>query len=266
MQPLHGRNRRAQRRHADAGAARRRCFRCGTTRRRGTWRRWRRGRGGSFFADRRYAGTATDIVRDICGGLAAGRLEDGNRLTLNIGVALRLRSATLTARSSSSEPWLPGNLPHDKNNFAPRTGSTFKLDDKTSLRGGYGLFFAFAPNDGVQQATRIRAPVREPDRQQRPCRLRDRTGSDQALVAEGKGRAKAEFASVARERVRHLNRTTRLHPRADAGDQLSRPPDAVQPSGVGRRSAPDRRASVGRDQLRPTRVAAAKRPRPRMRI
>ena len=28
----------------------------------------------------------------------------------------------------------------------------FALDDRTVLRGGYGLFFAFSPNDGVQQS------------------------------------------------------------------------------------------------------------------
>jgi len=49
-------------------------------------------------------------------------------------------------------PWLPGNLPHDTNNLAPRLGVNYRLDDDTSLRGGYGLFFAFAPNDGVHQS------------------------------------------------------------------------------------------------------------------
>jgi len=49
-------------------------------------------------------------------------------------------------------PFLPGNLPHDNNNVAPRIGANVRLNDRTSVRGGYGLFFAFAPNDGVQQA------------------------------------------------------------------------------------------------------------------
>src|SRR2546422_215155 len=48
-------------------------------------------------------------------------------------------------------PWLPGNLPREKTNFAPRFGLNLGLNDRTVLRGGYGLFYAFAPNDGVQQ-------------------------------------------------------------------------------------------------------------------
>ena len=42
-------------------------------------------------------------------------------------------------------------MPIEKTNFAPRTGFAFKVNDRTALRGGYGLFYAFAPNDGVQQ-------------------------------------------------------------------------------------------------------------------
>jgi hypothetical protein len=49
-------------------------------------------------------------------------------------------------------PWLPGNLPRDTNNVAPRLGMNYRLNDQTVLRGGYGIFYAFAPNDGVQQA------------------------------------------------------------------------------------------------------------------
>ena len=30
-----------------------------------------------------------------------------------------------------------------KNNFMPRVGATYKLDDKTVLRGGYGMFYGF---------------------------------------------------------------------------------------------------------------------------
>ena len=30
-----------------------------------------------------------------------------------------------------------------KNNFMPRVGATYKLNDKTVLRGGYGVFYGF---------------------------------------------------------------------------------------------------------------------------
>ena len=60
-------------------------------------------------------------------------------------------------------PFLPGNLPHDKNNVAPRVGANVRLDDKTSVRGGYGLFFAFAPNDvaGTQSNSTL-SPIIHP--------------------------------------------------------------------------------------------------------
>ncbi len=36
-----------------------------------------------------------------------------------------------------------------------------RLSDRTILRGGYGLFFAFAPNDGVQQTEFDASTVRD---------------------------------------------------------------------------------------------------------
>jgi hypothetical protein len=75
----------------------------------------------------------------------------GDKLALNLGMRYDLDT---NAHSEKVEflPWLPGNLPHDTNNLAPRLGTNYKLNDRTVLRGGYGLFFAFAPNDGVQQS------------------------------------------------------------------------------------------------------------------
>jgi outer membrane receptor protein involved in Fe transport len=75
----------------------------------------------------------------------------GSNLTLNLGARYDWDDNTY-GEKLKLPPFLPGNLPHDNNNVAPRIGANVRLDDKTSIRGGYGLFFAFAPNDGVQQA------------------------------------------------------------------------------------------------------------------
>ena len=92
-----------------------------------------------------------DIKRHLFGGWIQDDWKLGDRLTLNLGARYDWDDNTYGERLTLM-PFLPGNLPHDNNNVAPRLGANVRLDDKTSVRGGYGLFFAFAPNDGVQQA------------------------------------------------------------------------------------------------------------------
>jgi hypothetical protein len=73
-----------------------------------------------------------------------------SRLTLNLGMRYDL-DTNGHAEKVAFLPWLPGDQPHDTNNIQPRIGVNYRLDDRTSIRGGYGLYFAFSPNDGVQQ-------------------------------------------------------------------------------------------------------------------
>jgi hypothetical protein len=92
-----------------------------------------------------------NIVRHLYSGWLQDDWKIGDRLTLNLGARYDWDDNTYGEKLKLM-PFLPGDLPHDSNNVAPRMGVNVRLNDKTSLRGGYGLFFAFAPNDGVQQA------------------------------------------------------------------------------------------------------------------
>ena len=92
-----------------------------------------------------------NIVRHLVGGWIQDDWRVGDRLTLNLGARYDWDS---NAHSEKLElrPFLPGDQPHDTNNLAPRIGANFRLNDRTVVRGGWGLFFAFSPNDGVQQS------------------------------------------------------------------------------------------------------------------
>jgi len=91
-----------------------------------------------------------DVVRHLFAGWAQDDWKVHNNLTINVGVRYDFDN------NGNSEklkflPWLPGDQPYDIDNFAPRLGVNYHLNDRTVVRGGYGLFYAFAPNDGVQQ-------------------------------------------------------------------------------------------------------------------
>ena len=48
-------------------------------------------------------------------------------------------------------PWINDDVPYDLNNVGPRVGFALTLDDKTVVRGGYGLFYAQASTDEAHQ-------------------------------------------------------------------------------------------------------------------
>ena len=90
------------------------------------------------------------MVRHVWGAWLQDDWSVTNKLTINVGMRWDLDSNGHNEKTVF-RPWLPGGQPREKTNFAPRTGFGFKVDEKTAIRGGYGLFYAFAPNDGVQQ-------------------------------------------------------------------------------------------------------------------
>ena len=65
----------------------------------------------------------------------------GLRWDLETGVGAKLALA----------PILPGDNPEDKNNFGPRVGFAYALNDRTVVRGGYGKFFAEGTADEYHQ-------------------------------------------------------------------------------------------------------------------
>jgi hypothetical protein len=99
--------------------------------------------------------TNTEHTYDVTRHLLSGWVQDdwrmGDRLTLNLGTRWDWDSNG-NSEKLEFRPWLPGNLSRANYNFAPRLGMNLALNDRTVLRGGYGLFFAFQPNDGVQQS------------------------------------------------------------------------------------------------------------------
>ena len=168
VQPLHGRHRRAAGRGARPIS--RRCSRSGTTRPPGTCSRCRRSRGRSFTpSPTRTTGTTSSATSSAAGCRTTG--GSGNSLTLNLGVRYDWDS---NAHSEKLEfrPFLPGDLPRDNNNVAPRVGMNLRLNENTvAARRVRALLRVRAER---RRAAELfdGAPVRIPDRQQRATRLR----------------------------------------------------------------------------------------------
>ncbi|HEX7955597.1 MAG TPA: TonB-dependent receptor, partial [Pyrinomonadaceae bacterium] len=72
------------------------------------------------------------------------------KLTLNLGVRYDYESLACPP-VTNPDPLLlnngvnTGNCPKDKNNFSPRAGFSYAFDDKTVVRGGFGLYYARTP-------------------------------------------------------------------------------------------------------------------------
>ena len=98
-----------------------------------------------------------------------------SRLSLNLGPALRLHDAgarSRTTRRPTSIPPAAGSLVFatdgslqdrslvkpDRNNFAPRVGVVYKLDDKTILRGGWGIFYNLFDRVGSEDQLALNLP------------------------------------------------------------------------------------------------------------
>ena len=94
------------------------------------------------------------VSRNVLGGWLQDDWRVADRLTLNLGVRYDWDSNG-HGEQITFLPWLPGNTPRDNNNVAPRVGVNYTVDDRTVVRGGYGLFFGLAYNGTVQTAEEL---------------------------------------------------------------------------------------------------------------
>jgi hypothetical protein len=96
------------------------------------------------------------------------------RLTVNLGLRYDFMTPTLEANNAQTN-FLPagsgslvfakdgsledrGLVKPDRNNFAPRLGVVYLLDDKTSLRGGWGIFYNLFDRIGSEDQLALNLP------------------------------------------------------------------------------------------------------------
>jgi len=96
----------------------------------------------------------TNFHYDVPQDLYAAWLQDdwrvSSRLTVNLGLRYDVQIGA-NSEGTVFTPWINDDVPYDLNNVGPRVGFALTLDDKTVVRGGYGLFYAQASTDEAHQ-------------------------------------------------------------------------------------------------------------------
>src|SRR6185503_8946307 len=93
--------------------------------------------GGEFLNDGTWR---QNPPRKVYGGWVQDDWSIRKRLTLNLGVRYDLETGVF-AEKIEFLPFLQANRPSDTNNFGPRVGFAYSLNDRTVIRGGAGKYF-----------------------------------------------------------------------------------------------------------------------------
>jgi hypothetical protein len=92
-----------------------------------------------------------EVRREIYAAWYQDDWKVGNKLTLNMGVRYDIDHGA-QGEFVKFLPWLSGQRPTDKNNLAPRLGFAYQVNDKSVVRGGWGLFFTELEDDALHQS------------------------------------------------------------------------------------------------------------------
>ncbi len=86
--------------------------------------------------------------RDVFAAWVQDDWTPASRLTLNLGLRYDLASG-MFAEDIALPPFLAAGRPLDKNNFAPRLGANWTLNQRTVIRGGLGKYYGEVTDIGA---------------------------------------------------------------------------------------------------------------------
>ena len=80
------------------------------------------------------------VTRNVYGAWIQDDWTMSRHLTLNLGLRYDLHDGLL-GEGIELLPFTPGDRPLDKNNYQPRIGFAYTVDDRTVVRGGFGKYY-----------------------------------------------------------------------------------------------------------------------------
>ena len=144
-----------------------------------------------------------------------------NKLTLNLGLRYDAAIGEFV-NWVEFPPFIEADRPHDSNNFAPRLGFNYALNDRTVVRGGYGNVLRRRHRPAGALHAALRAADRDDGRQRRPARLRvepvQRAGAD---LRAGEGACSARISANPASPTCNLRHSTQNFAAPDLVDPWS---------------------------------------------